>query len=344
MSSVQNIQTNIPKNSYLVPDKWHGEAGKSEDQIIKKTPLLGAQIAADKFTKSVFHYAPKGLSGSKNSNFYEFLSMGAIPNLAGSAAMIALFNAANKGYNPKDKFFAGLNGRKMATGVVFYAVGKWLSNQLINKGVQAQTGVDLDTRYKKVVHRLPEHAGDKNLTGVEYHRVFESVDFPYWKLLEDQGEKQGNKYAWYDKIAKKMGYKEEQDAPNQLVQPKVVEVATKANAAKSLSFPLWSALGVAFAVQEPFEKKAVFPAAGTMAQRIKGYAKNVGEKFVEAGKQLYNGNGKGFNKLSKYAGRTLIFGALASSVLGVLNATSNFKAKTKPETTIDKSKEYEVHK
>ena len=56
---------NIPKNSYLVVHK----DVDTEDHIIEKKPTTGARIYADKLVKSCVSYVPKGLLGSKNSNF-----------------------------------------------------------------------------------------------------------------------------------------------------------------------------------------------------------------------------------------------------------------------------------
>ena len=96
----------IPKNSYLVVHKDLD----NEDHIIKKRPTTGARIVADKFVNDVFSYAPKGMTGSKNSNFYEFLSLGLIPNLVGSASLILISNALNNKFGGRDSLFANMNG------------------------------------------------------------------------------------------------------------------------------------------------------------------------------------------------------------------------------------------
>ncbi len=44
---------------FIQGEKAHG----SEDHIIKKTPLTGARIVADKLVKDIFTYAPKGMQG-----------------------------------------------------------------------------------------------------------------------------------------------------------------------------------------------------------------------------------------------------------------------------------------
>ncbi len=334
---------NIPKNAYYASGDAHKKLSSTSDRIIKKTPLTGARIVADKLVNSLFIYAPKGMQGSRNSNFYEFLSMGLIPNITGSAMLIALFNAANKNFKSPDRAFASISGRKMAYGVVFYAIGKWLGSKLINKGVQLKTGVDLEMPYKKVVTELPDHPGDKDLTRIEYHRVFESADFPRFDLINKMGEQQGNRHLWWDKIAKKMGFKDPLNSPEQTVQEKVKEVVVKSSSAKSISSFIWAALGVALAAQEPFERKISIPISGTRKEKAlslaKQFATTLGNSFVD----LYNGNNLKFTYGSKIVGRTIIFGALASTILGIYNATRGFRvADNQPDTQINLKKEYEV--
>lgn len=336
-------QTNIPKNAYYASEDVHQRLSSTSDQIIKKTPITGARIVADKFVNSLFIYAPKGMQGSRNSNFYEFLSMGLIPNITGSAMLIALFNLANKSFKMPDRAFASISGRKMAYGVIFYAIGKWLGQKFINKGVEFKTGIDLEMPYKKVVTELPDYPGDKDLTRIEYHRVFESADFPRFDLINKMGEQQGNRHLWWDKIARKMGFKDPLNSPEQLVQEKVREVAVKSSSARSVSSYIWAALGVALAAQAPFESKICMPISGTRKERILGLGRNFATTVKNSLVDLYNGNNFKFTHGAKIVGRTIIFGALASTILGVWNATRGFKvADRQADTQINLKKEYEA--
>ncbi len=317
----------IPKNSYLVVHKDLD----NEDHIIEKRPTTGVRIFADKLVNDVFSYAPKGMSGSKNSNFYEYLSLGLIPNLVGSAMLILASNALNNKFGGTDSLFANMNGRKMAGGVVLYAAGKWLGNKIINKGVQAKTGIDLEMPYKKIVHELPDYNGDKDTTSVEFHRVFESVDFPRWDLINKQGEHNNNRYEYYDKMAEKMGHTEQLNAPDQVVQPKIKEVLVKSTAAKAVSPFIWAALGVAIASQKPFEEFMNFRQKPTFTQAAKALPGQIAKTMTESVKQLSK------TKM----GKGLMIGAVASSVLGIWNATKNFKAPHEnKKTTVDYTKQY----
>lgn len=317
----------IPKNSYLVVHKDLD----NEDHIIKKRPTTGARIVADKFVNDVFSYAPKGMTGSKNSNFYEFLSLGLIPNLVGSASLILISNALNNKFGGRDSLFANMNGRKMAAGVVLYAAGKWLGNKIINKGVKATTGVDMEMPYKKIVHELPDYKGDPDTTSVEFHRVFESTDFPRWDLINKQGEHNNNRYEYYDKMAKKMGYTQELNASDQVVQPKIKEVLVKSTAAKSISSFVWAALGVAIAAQKPFEEFMNFRQKPTFTQAVKELPKQVAATMKESVKSL----------AKTKMGKGLMIGAAATSILGIWNASKNFKApKENKKSTVDYNKSY----
>lgn len=318
---------NIPKNSYLVVHKDLD----NEDHIIKKRPTTGARIVADKFVNDVFSYAPKGMTGSKNSNFYEFLSLGLIPNLVGSATLILLSNALNNKFGGRDSMFANMNGRKMAAGVVLYAAGKWIGNKIINSGVKATTGVDMEMPYKKIVHELPDYKGDTDTTSVEFHRVFESVDFPRWDLINKQGEHNNNRYGYYDKMAKKMGYSEELNASDQVVQPKIKEVLVKSTAAKSISSFVWAALGVAIAAQKPFEEFMNFKHKPTFTQAVKELPRQIAVTMRDSVKSL----------AKTKMGKGLMIGAAATSILGIWNASKNFKApKENKQSTVDYNKQY----
>ena len=320
---------NIPKNSYLVVKK----DVDNEDHIIEKKPTTGARIYADNLVKSCVSYVPKGLSGSKNSNFYEFLSMGAIPNLVGSAMLILISNALNNKYGGKDSIFAGMNGKKMAGGVVLYAAGKWLGKKIIDKGVDMKTGLNIGMDYKKNVHELPEYKGDNDNLAVEFHKVYESVDFPRHDLIKKQGEENNQRYEYYDKAAEKMGYEKQLNSPDQTTIPKIKEVQVKSTAAKAISPYLWAALGVAIASQDAFGN--IFAKSSTdnssFLKRIKSTAINAGKTMKDSVKSLAK------TKIGKF----LIGAAVLSSAFGIVNSTSGFKKeKENKDSSVDYNSKY----
>ncbi|MBE7710163.1 MAG: hypothetical protein E7Z93_06940 [Cyanobacteria bacterium SIG32] len=327
---------NSPQNgTYYVNDKMRKEWYNKEDHIIENIPLTGAKSATDKFMRSLLVYTPKGLKGSVNSNFYEFLSMGAIPYVVGSATLIALSNLANKFFRPQDAYFANKAGKNMAAGVLLYGLFKWAGKTVMNKMVERSTGIDLDLPYKKNVHNLPETKNDKNLTSVEFHKVFESVDFPRWDLIEKSGDSKNDRYYYYDKITKKMGYKDKLNSPDQIAQPKIKEVVSKTKAAGNISSYLWAATGVALGAQKPFvtffEHFGQRP-VGKMLKTLPKCAFNtVKNSFID----LVNGP----SKKSNFVGRILVGASLLSTVFGWANAIKNFKAK-EHKTEIDFNKNF----
>lgn len=337
--AIINNQALTTQSGYTIK-KDVSHLSSSDDKIIKKTPLTGARVMADKITKDVFSYAPKGMTGSVNSNFYEFLSLGTVPYIIGSTMLIALFNGVNKKFNTQDAAAAGTKGMRMAAGVVLYGVGKWLGGKLINTGVNAYTGIDADMPYRKVVKELPDYPGDKNTTSVEFHKVFESTDFPRWDLINKQGEKNGNRFEYYDKIANKMGYKDKLNSPDQVVQPTIKEVVTKSLAAKSISAFLWAGLGVAIAAQEPFGHFMKFKDSATMLEKVSAFPKNLFNSLKDSTVQLFKG-GMNPTKGSKFLGKALIFAAIGSTALGIVNSCRGFKeGKKEDKPVVDLKKEY----
>ena len=59
-----------------------------------RTLATGLKIQANKLKNAFTEYPKKGLKGSKNANFYQFLTMGTVPYLVGSATLIGVFNFA----------------------------------------------------------------------------------------------------------------------------------------------------------------------------------------------------------------------------------------------------------
>jgi hypothetical protein len=303
---------------------------ENEDHIIKKHPMVGAKVTLDKLGKSIFSYSSKGMKGSVNSNFYEYLSMGLIPYITGSLTMVSLFTLANKFFAHQDKGPANFNGAKFGAGVALYAVGKWLGTKLITKGVHAGTGIDMDMPYKKFVYELNERPDKEAKTRVEYHKVYESVDFPRWDLLNKMGEEEGNRYKYWDKIATKMGHKEKLNSPDQEVQPKIRKVVTKARASQYISSYLWAATGVAIGAQQPFGYlfDNTFKAMSKF-DKVKAFPVKLGKALVQSSKDLFTGkNAEGvINKKAGILGKTLIFAAIGSTILGIINSCVGFKAK-----------------
>jgi len=341
VSKVNDVQIQIPQNTYFVPRHKQGhQLSNSDDHIIEKKPLTGLRIGAHKL-KGNADYFKKGFDGSQNSNFYEFLSTGMFPYITGSAMFIALSTVANKFFSTQDRFAATKHGKNMALGVILYAGGKWLGSKLINKLTHASTGIDLEMPYKKIVTELPEGPDKQERVREEFHRVFESRDFPRHDLLVKMGEAEGNRYGYYDKITKKMGYEDRLNAPDQIVNEKIKEVITKATVGKNVSSYLWAALGVAFASQEAIANFKFTRIPHAHKQNLKNFKGGVKNTIKEAAKQLWKGSGDNAHKKG-IVGKVLIGAALASTVISWFNVSSGFnKGKAHGKSAVDFKKDYE---
>ena len=249
------IIESLPKTGYYVSKEEKKEKiYKNESHIYKQGPLSGVKAGAHRFYNDILTYFPKGFAGSKNSDFYEYLSLGMIPYVIGSAMLIALYSAANKGYNAQSAAAAGKVAKRMGAGVILYGIGKWLPKKIAHRLINASTGVDLDMRYVNKVNELPENGNDKGITRIQYPGVFDSADFPRKDLIALDNEiNHDNIYAYEDKIAKKAGFKDKLSAPNQTMWPKIRELKVRTTALENIGKYITAATGVALGSQAAFE-------------------------------------------------------------------------------------------
>lgn len=300
-------------------EKAEKVAHKDSLLINEKNPVLtNIKNKADKFVKSFTTYPKKGFEGSKNANFYEFLSMGTVPYLVGSATMIGVFNAANRLFDTPAMKSACNTGKKMGLGVLFYGVAKSLSKKLIEAPLKMRYGIDTNMPYQKIVYELPEESNKNNLVKHESHKVFESVDFPRWDLLYDNEKFGEGRNAYYDKIAKKMGFKEDIQHSDQKMKPLIKEKLVQSKLFSTLSSYLWAGVGVGIAMQKPWEN----------LKFDKNIVKNFGKTFVKSCKEFVTNPVKSH----KIAGIALLGTAVATTVIGNLVTLTNVN-KDKGETT-----------
>ncbi len=197
-----------------------------------------------------------------------------------------------------------------------YGVAKEASKSLVNVPVKAMTGVDTEMPYAKVVEGFPKFEGDKNTKSIEYHKVFESVEFPRYDLL--YGKTNEDRNVYYDKVAKKLGLGENLASSDKEVKPRIKDIIVRSNTAKSISSYLWAATGVGLAVQKPWDNFFVSATKGKGVQKAANMARSFGNNLVKAAKDLWTG-GANPTKVQKYAGKALIGAAVAATVIGVAN-------------------------
>ena len=346
INSAKKVYFSGKKQEQSAPVEQKEEKGKklpySKDTLLKNNFLTRTRIGFDKFTNAMTLYPAKGIKGSRNSNFYEFLTMGSVPYIIGSLMLMSVFNSANKHFDVFSKSKAGPIGRKMALGVLFYGVAKQISKSFISAPVKTLTGVDLNIPYAKFVNEDPEYPNDSDITSIEYHKVYESVDFPYWQMLYNENNgKPRNEY--FDKISKKLGMGSNLNDSDQEVKPLIKEILIKAKTATNLSSYLWAATGVALAFQEPWEDFFnVMSFKFWDKAKITKSAVAFKDSLISSAKAFYHGEGKG---LQKHAGKILLGAAIASSVLGVANVMniSGKPSKLSAGDVIDNKEKYVVN-
>ncbi|MCM1010716.1 MAG: hypothetical protein NC390_07575 [Fusobacterium sp.] len=290
---------------------------------MKNNFVTRSRIGFDKFTNALTIYPVKGITGNKNSNFYEFLTMGTIPYIAGSAMLMGVFNLANKHFSHFDKKKADVLGKKMALGVLFYGLAKNISKSFITTPVKHLTGVDTELPYAKVNYELPDSVDDTDVVSIEYHKVYESIEFPRFDLLYGDDKKGEARNKYYDKIAKKLGLGEDLNDSDQEVKPLIREIVVKTNMAKTMSSYLWAATAVGLAMQKPWEG---FMDGASLKFWKKGVLDRTCTSFIHAAKDsaklFYKGEGQG---IKKHGGKIMLGLAALSTVAGVFNAVNYTK-------------------
>ncbi len=342
---MQQIQSpsvdSLPRIGYYVSkEEQKQKFYKNESHIHKQGPLSGVKAGAHKFTNDFLTYFPKGFAGSKNSDFYEYLSLGMVPYVVGSAMLIALYGAARGKFNPTDAYAAGKGFRMMTAGVLGYGIGKWASPKLSRTLINASTDNDLDLKYIKKINELPEPGQEKGLVRIQYPGVYDSAEFFRKDLLAKDAElNHGNVYALDDKKAKKAGFKEKLNNPGQLINEKTRKLKIRATALENVSKYIVAATGVALGSQKAFEEMKLNK--NNSLKNITSNIRGIGKTIVEAGKQLWQGTDR--NIVTRNYGKVLIGASAIATLLAWLIPTIGFK--TNPNTMkskVDTNKEYEV--
>ena len=310
-----------------------------KDTLLENNLSTRMRIGFDKFTNALTLYPAKGLKGDKNANFYEFLTMGKVPYIVGSLTLMAVCNAANKHFDSFAQKSAIALGRKMALGVLFYAILKGITKPLVTTPVKWITGVDTEVPYAKVIYELPDNIEDTDITSIEYHKAFESKEFPRWDLFYKSEAKGETRNEFYDKVAKKLGLGENLKDSDQEVKPLIKQIAIKTDTAKMLSSYMGAANGVALAFQEPWQEYLnVATLKFWKPEKFKHSLEVLVRSAKDSIKEFFKGP-KNSSGIEKYAGKILFGAALLTTIIGVINAVKVNKASTHSTNAIDPKKE-----
>lgn len=343
---------NLAQNSVDFKSKQPDKKDKANDKSKLLPNNIGTKVkqSTQKTMSAFVDYPVKGLQGDVNSNFYEFLTMGIVPYLAGSAMFMIVFNALNLGkfLGAKDAKAASKLGKKMAMGVVLYGAMKTFTKPLVTAPVKLATGVDTELPYQNKVSNLPKGTGKDAKVEVvwQQRKVYDSKEFFRKDLL---------KRDYYDNVAKKLGLGENLNDSISESTPIIQNIVATTNLAKIISSYCWAAVGVGLAMQDcwsdffdkisnsKYSHSAKDGALTRFAKNCWNIPKDFCKTFVKSGKELWMGktDTKGF---MKHSGKALVgFAALTTTVL-TANAILRAKnmAKNKNLQTIDKTKESTV--
>lgn len=333
--------------------------GEVESRILPNTLRTRMQQKYQKTTNAFLQYPVKGFKGDVNSDFYEFLSMGIVPYLLGSAMFMGLFNLL-KDLNPKSQKLANINGNKMALGVVLYGLFKTLSNDLVTRPVYWGTGVDIELPIEHVYYPLPKEAGEAAniVPQIQQRKVYDSREFFRKDLIQkDIG------VEYYDKIAKKIGLGEDLNDSVTETTPIIQSIISTTKTAKSLSSYAWAGVGVGLAVQNSWTNffDAISNRKCHIAKPGEGFGtkmasrmKNAGENFVNISKTFGKSFGQAFKSLwigdpgksgfMKHAGKAWLLFTAALTVGSTANVIykARHMGKLANKDIMDKSKESTV--
>ena len=82
---------NLAKNSTSFHSEQPKNKASDETRILPNNIKTSLKQGTQKTMSAFIDYPVKGLKGDINSNFYEFLTMGIVPYIAGSAMFMTVF-------------------------------------------------------------------------------------------------------------------------------------------------------------------------------------------------------------------------------------------------------------
>ena len=99
---------NLQRKAVSINSPYHYDEERAKKEQLKESELLtndlktNKEIIKHKVTNSLIVYPVKGFKGDRNSNFYEYLTMGMFPYITGGLTLIALFNGITKKLRPDE--------------------------------------------------------------------------------------------------------------------------------------------------------------------------------------------------------------------------------------------------
>lgn len=321
------------------------------DGIVKGGPLTALKVNAEKTANIPLVHFPRGLGGAPDYTFFEFLQTAKFPYYVGGPILAALFYAGIKYDNFQSAKAAKKVAKHMALGVGLYYLGAAVAKTIVNTTVKLSRGIDLNQSYRKIIPTSTNQTGVFK-KDVEYHKVFESIDFTRWDLLYEDGKDNKGINKKYNKLANKYGLRDSNpnDADSTL-KPLIKKTIAMARAWQYILTAMFVSLGIGMANQNAWDveskvgfkhhfRHGVFGKKLPMKKRLdnaKDLAMNyVVKPFGKSFEQFW----KGQNKLTSAVGKTTIISTAAAILLSnllILTRTNAGNHKTE-KTTGNKSK------
>lgn len=347
------VKPNVPQKQkkIVTPEEY------KHDAIVRNNPITRFKVDLEKTANIPLVHFPRGLGGAPDYTFFEFLQTANFPYYVGGPVLAALFYAGVKFDNFQSAKAAKKVAKHMALGVGLYYLGAMAAKSVINTTVKLSRGIDLSQPYRKVIPTSTNHTGAFQ-KDVEYHKVFESIDFTRWDLLYENGKDTQGINKKYNKLAKKYGLRDENpnDADTTL-KPLIRKTIAMGRAWQYALTALFVSMGIGMANQKAWDvestvgfkqhfKKGIFGKNIKFKTRLLN-TKNLAMQYAlkPLGKSFMQ-FWKGQNKLTSVVGKTTILTAAAATVLAnilILTRTTARYDKTE-KTTGNKPKKLQEAK
>lgn len=216
-----------------------------KEQILRLNALQKLSLGIKKVTKDIPDSMIRGLQGDRTVNFNDFLQMALVPYYLGGAM---LYNCFRAGGDIK-------TAKKQGVGIVLYYLGVGLGNNFVDSFVKHKFGIDLNLAYKASDGRI--------------HKVFESVDFTRWDLLEEKD---------WQLMGDRLGIPRDIVDRDTAIKEEVTKILVKARAWKLVLGSTFAAIGAGF-----IARNKVWEGLFANSQALKTTFKNL---FTGSGKSL----------------------------------------------------------
>ncbi len=299
------------------------------DHIIEDTAWNKFKVDVEKTANIPFVHFPRGLGGAPDYTFFEFLQTAKFPYYVGGPILAALFYAGVKFDNFQSGKAAKNVAKHMALGVGLYYLGAMAAKSIINTTVKLTRGIDLDQSYRKIIPTSTNQTGAFK-KDIEYHKVFESVDFTRWDLLYEKGENTREINEKYNKLARKYGLKDDKMSDSDsTLKPLIKKTIVMARAWQYVLTALFVSLGIGMANQKAWDaesfhgfKEHIKEGIGGEGLSIKYRLKNTKNLFMDYMIKPFGKSfaqfWKGTDRLTSTIGKTTIIAAGAATVLANL--------------------------